>query len=108
MLISNYQIPAQSLGPRSGRNVISVPDAFEVSLLQRRNLAYRDNRGYDLAIEHLPFAASYVVERYRIAPGRALTLVDRTERTDKTLRMSAPLPPPGVELIVVHATNGNP
>jgi len=108
VLISNYQIPAQTLGPRSGRNVISVPDAFEVSLLHRRNLAYRANHGYDLVIEHLPPGARYVVERYRIAPGRVLAFVDRTEHTGGTLRVSAALPPPSVELIEVRAARAPP
>jgi hypothetical protein len=108
VLISNYQIPAQNLGPRSGRNVISVPDAFEVSLLHRRNLAYAGNRGYDLTLEHLPPGERHVIERYRISSDRVLTLVDRDVRGGSTLRLSAPLPPPAIELIVVRNTRAPP
>src|SRR5262249_1565587 len=97
VLISNYQIPARNLGPRSGRNVVSVPGAFEGSLLGRRPLAYRGNRGYDLTIEHLPRGARHVVERYRIASDRNLTLVDRNVLTHDTAHLHASLPPPAVE-----------
>jgi hypothetical protein len=102
VLISNYQIPAQFIGPRKGPNVISVPNQWSVNLLPRRTVSYADNRGYDLSIGGLEAGRSYTIERYRIAAGSDLSLVDTSMGTGPTIHLYATLPPPGVELVVLR------
>jgi hypothetical protein len=101
VLISNYQIPAETLGPRKGPNVLKVGDEFEVKLLERRSVHYRDNAGYDLTIDKLSADRAYAVERYRISASNDLSLLDSTEQRGPRIRLHAMLPPPAVELIVL-------
>lgn len=102
VLIANYQIPAEFLGPRAGPDRLSVPGVFDVGLLKRRSIEYRDNTGYNLRIANLPRKREYTVERYRISYDSDFTLVDRTAHRGKQIRLSATLPPPGIELIIVR------
>jgi hypothetical protein len=102
VLISHYQIPAQYRGPRTGPDVLRVPNAFEVGLLKRRSVSYRPESEYELLIEHLA-SARYSIERYRISATRGLAQVERTTQTGPTLRLRASLPAPAVELIVIKA-----
>ncbi|HTX24007.1 MAG TPA: hypothetical protein VMD03_05075 [Steroidobacteraceae bacterium] len=102
ILLSNYQIPAQYLGPRAGPNALRVPQQFDVTLLERRRVAYRANRGYVLAVIGLAPGERYTIERYRISALRDLSLVDRTIATGPTLGLRAVVPPPGIELIVIR------
>lgn len=44
----------QFLGPRAADDVLHVPPVFDVRLLARRSISYRNNSGYDLTIDHLP------------------------------------------------------
>jgi xylan 1,4-beta-xylosidase len=101
VLISNYQIPEQFIGPRKGPNVLTVDTEFSVDLLPRRTVSYADNRGYDLAIEHLQPGQAYSVQRYRITAEDALSLVDTSMGTGPTIHLYAPLPPPGIDLVVL-------
>src|SRR5262249_12618936 len=50
VLLSNYQIPSEFLGPRQADDVLHVPPVFDVRLLARRSISYRNNGGYDLTI----------------------------------------------------------
>lgn len=104
VLISNYEIPRQFLGPRNGPDVLRVGTAFDVKLLERRSITYRDNAGYDLTVDHLPANASFVVERYRISDDNDFSLVETTTRTGPRIRLHAQLPPPGIELLVLKRT----
>ena len=107
VLISNYQIPAEFLGPRKGPNVLSMGTAFDVKLLERRSVTYRNNAGYDLTVDHLDARKAYTVERYRVSassgnPGAdTLTLVDTSEQRGPRIRLHAELPPPAIELVVL-------
>jgi xylan 1,4-beta-xylosidase len=101
VLISNYQIPAETLGPRKGPDVLRVGDEFEVRLLERRSVHYRDNAGYDLTIDKLSADRAYRVERYRISASNDLSLLDSTEQRGPRIRLHAALPPPAIELIVL-------
>jgi hypothetical protein len=101
VLISNYQIPAEFLGPRNGPDVLRVGTAFDVKLLQRRSVTYRNNAGYDLTIDHLDADRPYTIERYRISETNDLTLVDTTEQRGPRIRLHAALPPPGIELVIL-------
>ncbi|MEJ1961572.1 MAG: hypothetical protein WDO56_08525 [Gammaproteobacteria bacterium] len=101
VLISNYQIPAEYLGPRKGPNVLTVGTEFSVALLPRRSATYSANAGYDLTIEKLKAGVSYTIERYRISGRDNLSLVDTSVGTGPTIHLSATLPPPGIELVVL-------
>ena len=102
VLISNYQVPAQFIGPRKGPNVLKVGTEFSVALLDRRSIAYRDNGGYDLTLDKLAAGASYTVERYRISEKDDFSLVDTSIGTGPTIHLVATLPPPGIELVVLR------
>lgn len=103
VLISNYQIPAELLGPRKGDNVLHVPPVFDVRLLPRRNAKYHDNRGFDLTIEHLPEDRSYVVEQCRITQKDAFKPTQTLIPPGGAVHLSTVLPPPAVELVTVRA-----
>ena len=102
ILISNYQIPAQFLGRRKGDDVLRVPHVFDVTLLPRRSIAYRDNAGFDLAIEHLPTDRSYVLEHCRITDHDNFQLVSTVIAPGRPLHLRENLPPPGIELVTVR------
>jgi hypothetical protein len=101
VLISNYQIPANMLGPRNGPNALDMGD-FAVKLLERRSVEYRNNGGYDLRIDNLDRRARYLVERYRISATSDLSLSGSTEANGPSIQVTAEMPPPGVELIVIE------
>jgi xylan 1,4-beta-xylosidase len=102
VLISNYQIPAQFLGRRAGDDVLRVPHVFEVRLLSRRDIVYRDNDGFDLTIEHLPTDRPYVMGHCRITEKDAFQLVSTVIAAGQPVHLHESLPPPGVELITVR------
>jgi hypothetical protein len=102
VLISNYQIPSQFLGQRAGDNVLHVPPAFDVGLLDRRDVAYHDNAGFDLTIEHLRRDRSYAVERCRITEHDDFKLTRTIAPPGKDVHLNDDLPPPGVELVTVR------
>ncbi|HEY6924386.1 MAG TPA: glycosyl hydrolase [Steroidobacteraceae bacterium] len=102
ILISNYQIPAQLLGPRKGDDVLHVPHVFDVTLLSRRDITYRDNAGFDLTLEHLRADRSYVVERCRITERDDFQLVSTDIVPGAVLHLREELPPPAVELVTMR------
>ena len=136
VLISNYEIPQSYRPPRPPSHVFS-------SLERRKDIQYRDNRGYALKVKNLPWAkGESTVKRYRITSsqdwaetssndGSRLEPLNRDglsgQTSDKSpspigweragvrvpgeaessgqagaLEMCNPLPPPGVELIVIR------
>jgi xylan 1,4-beta-xylosidase len=101
VLISNYQIPSEFLGPRKGPNVLTVGTEFSVALLERRNVRYQANGGYDLTLDNLERGRKYRVERYRIAAQSDLSLVDTSIGTGPAIHLVATLPPPAIELVVL-------
>jgi xylan 1,4-beta-xylosidase len=102
ILISNYQIPTQFLGPRSGEDVLRVPHVFEVRLLPRRDVVYRDNGGFDLTIDHLPTDRAHVMEHCRITEQNNFQLESTVIAPGQPVHLHEDLPPPGVELITVR------
>jgi hypothetical protein len=103
ILISNYEIPTQFLGRRAGDDVLHVPPLFDVRLLARRTIAYRNNSGFDLTVEHLPRDRTYVIERCRISAGDDFKRVTTTLHPGERVHLSEDLPPPGVELVTLRA-----
>src|SRR5262249_12661835 len=106
VLLSNYQIPSQFLGPRQAEDVLHVPPVFNVRLLARRSISYRNNGGYDLTIDNLRADRRYSVERCRISATQDLTSVGKTVQSGAPIRIQDQLPPPGVELIIVRESQG--
>jgi hypothetical protein len=104
VLVSNYEIPKALIGPRSRPDILSVPNVFEVRLLKRRQVSYRDNGGYDITIDNLAANQRYSIERYRISSERNFQLLDRTVQRGPLVRLQARLPPPGIELISIKST----
>lgn len=102
VLISNYQIPSTELGPRHTDDTLHVPPVFDVKLLPRRTLAYSDNGGFDLTIDHLPTGAPHVVELCLISADRNLNTGTVAEQSGPTVRVQQALPPPGIALITVR------
>jgi hypothetical protein len=102
VLLSNYQIPAQFLGPRAADDVLHVPPVFDVRLLARRSISYRNNTGYDLTIDHLPANRRYSVERCRISAKHDFTSLGTTIHSGGPLRLQDKLPPPGIELVTIR------
>lgn len=103
ILMSNYQIPAEFLGPRAADDVLHVPPVFDVRLLARRSISYRNNSGYDLTIDHLPANHRYSVERCRISAAHDFTQLGTTLYASAPIRLQNELPPPGIELITIRA-----
>ena len=103
VLISNYQVPAAEIGPRHSDDTLHVPHVFDVKLLPRRTLAYGDNSGFDLRIEHLPAGSDHVVELCLISADRNLDSGVITEQSGTAITVRYVLPPPGIALITVRA-----
>jgi hypothetical protein len=83
--------------------VLSVPKLFDVALLERRSVRYRDNAGYALTIDGLAPGNNYSVERYRISAKRDFQLLRRTTQSGASICVSADLPPPAIELIAIRS-----
>ena len=102
ILLSNYQIPSEFLGPRAADDVLHVPPVFDVRLLARRSISYRNNGGYDLTIDNLPANRRYSVERCRISAAQDFASLGTTVHNEVPIRLREALPPPGIELITVR------
>ncbi|MCP5118469.1 MAG: hypothetical protein GY953_47260, partial [bacterium] len=102
VLISNYERipPTRRRPPRKPgpRDLLPRPaDVFD----------YRDNDGYELTVENLPWGdAPFDVQRYRVSEERDFELVGESAERGATFRLAEPLPPPGIELVVLQAREG--
>ncbi len=93
VLISNYEIP------ESHRN---QPRARTGGLQPRNNIRYIDNRGFRLKIQHLPWGdGKFTIKRYRTTPTENW-VETRSAGDGDTVEITSPLPPPGIELIVIR------
>jgi xylan 1,4-beta-xylosidase len=110
IIISNYAIP-----PNFKANIMQMPpdllkasppqpDFSKMKLLSpRTNIVYRDNAGYDLTIKNLPWgAAAFSIRRYLINKTQNLDLVEEKSAAGDSVKLSSPLPPDAVELIVLQ------
>ncbi|MDB6103978.1 MAG: hypothetical protein JWO52_3977 [Gammaproteobacteria bacterium] len=102
VLLSNYQIPSEFLGPRAADDVLHVPPVFDVRLLARRSVSYRNNFGYDLTIDHLPANRRFSVERCRISAAHDFTSLGTTLHNGGPIHLLDELPPPGIELVTIR------
>ena len=114
ILISNYAIPAgfksngMQMPPEVAKTLPPQLDFSKVkSLPLRTDIAYRDNAGYSLTINHLPWgAAAFSIKRYRISKTQNLDLVEEKSGMGSSFHLSSPLAPDGVELIVLRRRSG--
>ena len=111
VLICNYRIPEGYQPHDQNPPACLFPKGFPISdiylkrtLPRRQGIVYNRNLGYDLTIEHLPWqVAGFTVRRYRLTANQDLTLVEEVRRSGGELHISNPLPPPGLDLIVLQA-----
>jgi xylan 1,4-beta-xylosidase len=108
ILISNYMIPAQMHPMKVPPDILkTLPPSLDFSKLKflprRADIVYRDNAGYNLTIENLPWGKeSFTVKRYRIDKTRNLDLVEEKSSAGGSLRLSNALAPDAVELVVLQ------
>jgi xylan 1,4-beta-xylosidase len=109
ILVSNYAI-ANGWKAKD----MKIPDAVVKSipptdyskfkpLPLRTDIVYRDNAGYDLTINHLPWGKKpFTVKRYRISEKENLELVEEKLGAGESIELANPLAPDAVELIVLQ------
>jgi hypothetical protein len=68
----------------------------------RKDVVYRDNAGYNLRVDGLPWAHGFTVKRYRISATQNLDLVDEHVATGNILELSNALAPDTLELLVLQ------
>jgi len=110
ILISNYAIPegfkAKDMPmPADVLKTAPVPDFSKFRFLSKRtDIVYRDNAGYNLTVNHLPWGEkTFSIKRYRIDTSRNLELIDETQGAGPSLNLQTPLTPESMELIVLQA-----
>jgi xylan 1,4-beta-xylosidase len=104
VLIGNYEIPAADMGPIPGGNAVVFPGITTITYLDRRTISYANNAGYQVTVNDLPWGAeSFTVTRFRVDASHQLTLIDTQSGNGPQFTLSASLPPPSVELIVMTA-----
>jgi len=110
ILISNYVIPTgfkphiMQMPPELVKASPPMPDFSKVkSLPPRTDIVYRDNAGYNLTIDNLPWGKkAFSVKRYRISRTQNLELVEEKSGAGSNLSLSDSLAPDAVELIVLQ------
>jgi len=110
ILISNYAIPATFKPhvlqiPPDLLKAPGLPDFSKVKWLPgRTDIVYRNNAGYNLTIENLPWGKkAFRIKRYRISRTQNLDLVEEKSGRGSRLRLSSELTPDAVEFIVLEA-----
>jgi hypothetical protein len=69
----------------------------------RTDVVHRDNASYDLTIKNLPWGAKgFSIKRYRISKTQNLDLVEEKSGAGGSLKLSNPLAPEALELIVLR------
>jgi hypothetical protein len=108
ILISNYEIPPgfkphEMVMPPAAQADLQF-DSSKIKMLPRRtDIPRGNNSGYALMVDNLPWGnRAFTVKRYRITKTQDFALVEESAHKGGKLELSNPLPPPGVELIVVQ------
>jgi xylan 1,4-beta-xylosidase len=109
ILISNYAIPSGFKAddmkmPIDVAKSAPVPDFSKFKFLPKRtDIVYRDNTGYILAIDHLPWGnKAYGIKRYRLSDAHNLDLVEEKTGAGGRFQFSTALTPDALELIVLQ------
>ena len=108
ILISNYEIPAyhpRDMHPPKGalpKNTAVTDFPRVKSLPPRTDIRVKNNRGFHLTVEGLPWgkAAAFTVQRYRLTPQEAFAMHE-SKGSGAKFDFTDALPPPGLELIVL-------
>jgi xylan 1,4-beta-xylosidase len=108
IMISNYEIPAnyhpRDMQPPEGALPKNTPvtDFPKVgSLLARTNIHYKNNRGFHLTVDGLPWGKSaFSVQRYRLT-GQEEFVMQESTGSGSRFDLTDALPPPALELVVV-------
>jgi xylan 1,4-beta-xylosidase len=96
VLISNHEVPKE-LKP------LHPAPALKFKCVPVRAIEYKDNQGYKLTIDRLPWGkSSYTIKRYRIDQTHDLAEVENRTSRGGRLELSNELPPPGIELITLR------
>jgi hypothetical protein len=96
VLISNHEVPKalKPLHPTPALNFKRAP---------LREIEYKDNRGYKLVIDRLPWGNSqFTLKRYRLDQNHDLAQVENRTSRGNRVELSNDLPPPGIELITLR------
>ena len=115
ILISNYARPA-GYKPKPMRTAPELEDPVRPSLWdrwrvapfsppfnKRTDIVYRDNAGYSLSIENLPWGkAPFTLKRYRISAKQSFDLVEERSASGASITLSNPLQVDNVELITLQ------
>jgi len=90
IFISNYAISPGFTGKKT-------------RLPRRTDIVYRNNSGYNLAVDNLPWGnKAFSIKRYRISDSQNLELVEEKSGSGGKLRLSNSLPTDTIELIVLE------
>jgi hypothetical protein len=83
-----------------------LPDFSKFKFLPKRtDIVYRNNAGYSLTVDHLPWGKKpYRIQRYRISDTQNLAPAEAEGKTGNggRLELSGALKPDAVELIVLN------
>ena len=75
----------------------------EKSLALRTGIVYRDNAGYNLQIDNLPWGnAAFTLRRYRLNDTRNLELVEESSGSGGSLKLSNAMPTDTLDLVVLE------
>ena len=90
IIISNYAIRASF---KSRKTFLPV----------RTGIVYRDNAGYTLTVNNLPWSnKAFSIRRYRISNSQNLELVEEKQGSGGKLELSSPMPTDTIDLIVLE------
>lgn len=107
ILISNYEIPADykphvMQPPPDFFKGVTIPDFSKLKFPPARKIEYKDNGGYNLTVKNLPWdGIAFTMRRYQLTNTQNFVLAEESEGLGASFRISRPLPPPGMELIVL-------
>jgi xylan 1,4-beta-xylosidase len=107
ILISNYEIPVnyhpRAMQPPEGALPKNMPEFPQTkSLPARTNIHYKDNRGFHLTIDALPWGKRpFTVQRYRLTERDSFVMVQESTGTGGKFDVSDALLPPAIELIIL-------
>ncbi len=108
ILISNYMIPthlhAMEMPPDVAKTLPPTLDFSKIrSLPRREDIVYRDNAGYDLTIDNLPWGkGAFSIKRYRIDKSNNLDLVEEKSGSGGSVNLANTMAADAVELVVVR------
>jgi hypothetical protein len=109
VLISNYAIPG-NFKPVDMPMPVDVQKWAHLSdfskfkfLAHRTDIVYRDNAGYELTVNHLPWGnGKFVMRRYRLDKTRNMEMVEEKHGAGDMVKLQSAMPPEGMELIVLE------